>query len=125
MSTILEGKELFANDEDRCYKFSSEGRVVTRSEDGNLFSTHKEADIRMFFHISLLQEAQNVIVRTIDTDCLVIGLCCRPFIGSDVRIWLEVGLQSNNMLRYISVDQLYLAIGSTHLHSVGREKSCH
>ena len=113
MSTILEGKELFANDEDHCYKFSSEGGVVTRSEDRNLFSMHEEADNRMFFHISLLQEEQNVIVRTIDTDCLVIALGCRPFISSNVRIWLEVGLQSNNTLRYISVDQLYLTIGAS------------
>ena len=44
------------------------------------YSTHKEADNQMFFHISNIATPNNVVVKANDTDSLVIAVgCCHFF----------------------------------------------
>ena len=74
---------------------------------------HEEADTRMFFHLAQLNHPKNVVVRTADTDCLVIALGCKSFYHCDTKIWLEVGTQATNTRRYISVDQIQRKLGDT------------
>ena len=52
-----------------------EGSVV-KTELDEMFSTHEEADSRMLFHLSSVQSPANVVIRTIDTDVLIIALGC-------------------------------------------------
>ena len=64
-------------------------------------------------HISTIQTPSNVVVRTADTDCLIITLGCTSRIDDEIKILLEVGTNSKNTLRYISIDDLYLELGET------------
>jgi hypothetical protein len=75
-STILGNKTVTMNCGDHCYTFKVEDGVVVKREIHAMFSTHEEADSRMLFHISSVQPPANVVIRTIDTDVLVIALGC-------------------------------------------------
>ena len=82
-----------------------------KEEAANLHSTHEEADNRMFFHLSSIDPPSNVIVRTADTDCLVIALGCLPYYNYTTKTWMEAGRHSNNTQRYISINQLHENLG--------------
>ena len=69
---------------------------VVRTEERTLLCTHEEVDSRIFFHVSCL-----------DTDCLIIGLGSHKKLDLSLKIWLEVGVQSRNNLRFISADSIY------------------
>ena len=70
----------------------------------------KEADSRISFHISSLENQSNVI-KTVDADCLIIGLKCREGLDLFLKIWMEVGVQSRNNIQFISVDSTYSNLG--------------
>ena len=82
MAEIFGREILYANCGDICYKYAAhEGNVVCE-EEPRLFSTHEEADSRMFHHVAFSNREHrstdpiNIVVRTNDTDCLVISLGC-------------------------------------------------
>ena len=71
-----------------------------------------------FFHLSNIVLPSNVVVRTADTDCLVIGLGCKHLYDPSLNIWLEVGVQSNNSQRFINMNRLYSHFGETLCNSL-------
>ena len=71
----------------------------------------KEADSRISFHISSLENQSNVVIKTVDADCLIIGLKCREGLDLFLKIWMEVGVQSRNNIQFISVDSTYSNLG--------------
>ena len=78
LAEIFGEKVIYANCGDVCYKYSVDGDTVICQEEPRLFSTHEEADSRMFFHVAFssrnrsIDDPHNIVVRTNDTDCLVI-----------------------------------------------------
>ena len=62
---------------------------AVRTEERSLLCTHEETDSRIFFHVSSLENQSNVIIRTADTDCLIIELECRKKLDPSLKIWLE------------------------------------
>ena len=135
LAEILSNKVIYANCGDVCYKYSVNGGEILRVQEPRLFSTHEEADSRMFHHVSfsarensnnLIErnpvvddvdnevESFDVVVRSNDTDCLVIGLGCFKELNKvnpNLQLWMEVGTTSNNTRRYISVNGLYVTLG--------------
>ena len=53
----------------------------------------------------------NVVIRVRDSDVLVIALGVFHMMQADLNLWFEVGLFSDNSLRYIIVNQIYEALG--------------
>ena len=72
-----------------------------------LKSYHEESDSKMIYHLTILEENNKVIIRTSDTDALVIALSCLEHIHETISLWLEVGLYAKNSLRYIDVRKLF------------------
>ena len=64
--------------------------------------SHEEADTRLFVHVAdaVRKGSQNVMVRTVDTDVVVLAIAMFNQIGAD-EPWLAFGTQSN--FRYIPV----------------------
>ena len=52
----------------------------------------------MFTHIETVAGPANIVVRTIDTDCLIIAIGSKSTLDESVHVWLEVGQQLNNTL---------------------------
>ena len=98
MAEIFQGKCLFVNDGDIYYCFREENGQATRTLILELTSSHEEADSKMIYHL---------IIRTSDTDMLVIALGCLEHIPESINLWLEVGLYAKNSLRYIDVRKLF------------------
>ena len=52
----------------------------------SLYSTHEEADSSMIFHLNSVINPPNVVIRTSDTDVLVIALGCMGSVSSDIKV---------------------------------------
>ena len=76
-------------------------------------SSQEEADSKMIFHIKSISAPKNVVVRTADTDVLIIALGNLRNIDPSINVWLEVGLLTQNTLRYINVNDLRQSLGQT------------
>ena len=61
----------------------------------------------MVFHVHQCEVPSNIVIRTDDTDCLVIALGCKHNLDPRVSIWLEIGKESRNDQRYININQLH------------------
>ena len=57
--------------------------------------------------LTILEESSKVIIRTSDTDVLVIALSCLEHIPESINLWLEVGFYAKKSLRYIDVRKLF------------------
>ena len=110
--TIIGNKLLFINYGNICYGFSViQGKVVRRIVH-ELCNYHEEADSRMVFHIIHLPRPNNVVVTTQDTDIMVILLGCMDELGQGLKISLDLGINSNNSRRFLSINQLANNLGS-------------
>ena len=103
---ILGSKKLIVNNGDTCYSFISQEDRMVKSEEVAYYAKHEEADTRMIYHVGQLPSVTNVVVRTVDTNVVVIVLGCFHQL-QDKRIWVESGIQFKNNFRYISINQLY------------------
>ena len=107
---ILKSKTVYANYNNCCYKYRGENGVTISSEEEQFFSSHEEADNRMFFHLSHPLPGSTVVMRTDDSDSLVIALGFKHFFNA-LEIWLEAGVQGKNNLRFINVNTIYSELG--------------
>ena len=82
-------------------------------EEEQPYSSHKEADSRMFFHLAHIYGSSNVFICKSNTDCLVIVLGCTHLFDQKINIWLEAGVQGKKILRYINKDKIYNQLGET------------
>ena len=108
---LLGEKTLCANGGDVCYSYKVRDGKMLRAVEPLLCCSHEEADSRMIFHLKSIVSPNNVVIRTADTDVLIIALGCFSSLDQQVNTWLEVGLYSKNTLRYISVNQLFRKLG--------------
>lgn len=106
-------KNLLANFGDVCYSYKAVGNSVVRNVEVALCCDHEEADSRMIYHLANVPAPDNVVIRTSDTDCLVIALGCCQFIYPSLKVWIEAGLLTNNTQRYISINQMHAALGGS------------
>ena len=109
---ILKNKTLFVTCDNRCFCYNVEDGQLQRNEQTHLYSIHEEADSGMIFHLKSLSGRNNIVVRTNDTDVLVIILSNMDKLIASSHIWLEVGVNTLNTLRYIDVTSLYTHLGS-------------
>ena len=112
LAPFFNGKVLITNSKDTCYKFEPQDDKVFCTEQEN-YCNHEEADSRMFYHVSLVAAPGKVIMRTNDTDALVIAMGCKQFYENSLKLWFEFGTQSKNTIRYISIDQACEKFGSS------------
>ena len=110
LAPFFNGKVLITNSKDTCYKFEPQDDKVFCTEQEN-YCNHEEAYSRMFYHVSLVAAPGKVIMRTNDTDALVIAMGCKQFYDTSLNVWLEIGTQSENTIRYISIDQVCKKFG--------------
>ena len=111
LAEIFQGKCLYINNGDICYCFREENGQVTRTLIPELTSSQEEADSKMIFHLTNLEENSKVIIRTSDPDVLVKVLCCLEHIPVSINVWLEVVLYAKNSLGYIDVRKLFNKLG--------------
>lgn len=96
-----------------CFLYRVENGKVIKEEDQELFCPlHEEADTKMLVHAASVPCPATVVIRTSDTDVLIIALGnSSKFPGCD--LFLEVGHQRNNSLRFIDITSLSAKLGPT------------
>ena len=107
LAETFQWKCFHVNDGCICYCFGEENGQVTRTLIPELTSSHKEADPKMIYHLTFLEEKNKVIIRTSDTNVLAIALSCLEHIPESINLWFEVGLYDKNSLRYIDVRKIF------------------
>ena len=109
---LLTGHLLYVAIENECYRFTTVAGSVTWQTVDILRAEHEEADTRLVFHlhpIMSMDNQLNVSVRCNDTDVFVLLLYHVNIMSSpDItpKVWMDVGLSSNNTRRYINISQL-------------------
>ena len=110
---IIKGKIIFVTCEEKCFSYRAIDGRIYKTEEEHMQSTHEEADSRMIFHIMATPPGSSVVIRTIDTDVLIIILANMSKIDPSLRIWMEVGQHTKSNLRYINVNQLFNDYGTS------------
>ena len=72
----------------------------TRTLSPALTSCHEEADSKMIYHLTILEENSKVIIRTSE------------HIPQSINLWLEVDLYAKNSLKYIDAMKLFNKLGT-------------
>ena len=80
---------------------------MIKSEVEDLYSTHEEADSRMIFHAKTISPPANIVIRTVDTDVIIIALGSMHLFDPNIKLWMETDLYSKNTLRYININEIY------------------
>ena len=111
-ATVLRDKVLYANLDNICFVYCVLSGSMIVEEVEHLYSSHEEADSHMFFHAHQCEVPSKIVIRTDDTDCLVIALGCKHNLDPRVSIWLEIGKKSRNDQRYININQLHQHLGA-------------
>ena len=87
--TILQNKELHVNCEDNCFLYPVEKGKMTKTDDMKLWCNHEEADTEMLFQVGHLVAPNNVVIRTADTDVLIIALANMEKLPAGINICLK------------------------------------
>ena len=95
--------------------------IVTRDDEvlssapcdlaGLMSCTHEEADISMFVHATYGAEhgMNKILLRTVDIDVVVIGICMAQKIGCD-SLWFAFGTGTSPTFRYIDATAMAQAL---------------
>ncbi|KZR97548.1 Uncharacterized protein APZ42_007508, partial [Daphnia magna] len=111
LAEIYGGKVVRIGAESTCFLYKVVNGKVVKEEDSELSCPqHEEAGTRMLVHVSSVPCPATVVIRTSDTDVLVIALGNSSKFP-DCTMYLEVGHHKNNTLRFIDITTLSLKLG--------------
>lgn len=97
-ASVIGTKAIFFNHENFCFKYEIINGNVVRTLYETLHSSHEEADSRLLYHLSRLPVPNNTVIRTNETDVLVIALGCFSSLDkTGLNVWLDMGNDSLNM----------------------------
>ena len=65
----------------------------------------------MLLHVNYITAPSDIVIRTVDTDVLIIALGVMDQLDPRKVLWLEAGVQGKNTLRYISIKKIFQNIG--------------
>ena len=88
-----------------CLEFTRvDWKVAVESID-ELGAVHEEADTRIIFHIQQISKStdRDVVVRSNDTDVLILILHHLKNIEQHTGVWMDLGFSSNNSRRFLDV----------------------
>ena len=107
-SSIPEEKQLVVTDGESvmCMPALDESDLVSISP-----CSHEEADTRMLLHAKhAAHHGHNkILVRTVDTDVVVLAVCLAHGLGTDYELWLAFGAGKN--FRYLSAHGIAVSLG--------------
>ena len=97
---MISGKTVFISHGGKCIKLHVTNMGILHAEHPpNLQAVHEEADTLICFHVRQL--TGNILVRSSDTDVLVILLAVVPNMSDDVRLIMDFG--AGNSRRFVDV----------------------
>ncbi len=106
LASILGDKVVHITHQSFCYRLQVLDDKVTMSQIDDLTSEHEKADTRMMTHVPSIPSPSTVVVRTCDTDVLVVATGNALELGQNKKVYLEIGIQSKNTLKFIDVTAL-------------------
>lgn len=109
MAAIIGNKVIYII-HDLCYEYSVTNNKVTRIINYELSCPdHEEADTKIAFLACQQKEDSTIVIRTSDTDILVIMLANMEYLQATVEVWMDLGV--GNARRYVDVSALYSKLG--------------
>lgn len=107
------GNSIIKLNYDSCYSYIVKNDLIEMTIDENMFcDNHEEADTKIVHHVCKLDtcEKTNVLLKTSDTDVLIIMLGNMNHLQSDdLDIFMEYG--TGNSKRYINITKLHMELG--------------
>ncbi len=99
---------IFLGFDNICYTYTRREHNVIRYEVTNLARHNEEAGTRIAFpmnYVVCMSSNVHIVGRTNDTDVLIV-LPITSSNGAKPKVWLDVGLSSNSIRKFISVTKL-------------------
>ena len=111
LQNIMESKVIYVTDDMQCHQIRVIDGKLIEAEQYHMFCSHKEADTRMIFHTKCINGGKVVVIRNNDTDVLICFLANFHLLDPSLKVWLEVGVEGSNSLRYIDLNKLHSKLG--------------
>lgn len=89
-SQILKDKKVYLTIGDSCFSYKVEGKNIVKTEEPEFKCMHQEADTRIIFHLSKSSSDRTVLIRSSDTDILIILLGNMNLLPPK-EIWMTAG----------------------------------
>lgn len=100
---------------DYCYSYAVENNSIEMKINHDMScENHEEADTKIVHHVCKLDAelTTNVLIRSYDTDVLIIMLGNMDHLQSDnLKIFMQYG--TGNAIRYINITNLYIELGQS------------
>ena len=87
LATIIKNKKFFLTVEEHCYSYITVQKCVIKRTENNYECYHEEADTRIIFHAYKAAPGSRILIKSADTDILIILLGNMHKIP-DSEIWL-------------------------------------
>ena len=105
-SQCLKDVVLYITHAEKCYKLESVNEKMVVSEVPNLQCDHEEADTRLFLHAhhaANVEEADNIIIRSPDTDVFMIAVSCAQLLHA--RLFLHLTSRNGRIIQVNKISE--------------------
>ena len=110
---LEETRSLYITCGTQCFSFQNVDETITRKEETELECDHEEADTRIIFHLARMHQHENVLVRSSDTDVMVVLLSNMCKLPVNVKnVYLQLGNITSGSKRLLNVTALYNTLGN-------------
>lgn len=72
---------------------------------------HEEADTKIVYHACKINDAANIVIRTVDTDIAAIMLGHMHHLNDGLHVWMLIG--TGNNLRYVDLTKIHEQLGES------------
>ena len=110
---IINNKKIFVTVEEHCYSYQTQQNRVIKNKENDYECFHEEADTRMVFHAYKAASGSKILIKSADTDVLIILLGNMHKIKNS-EIWLATSLskkRNSNDLNCINCTELASKLG--------------
>lgn len=108
-ANFLKDKELYVSYE-KCFRYKIENNIVQCQVVNDYLCTgHEEADTKITYFLSRMENNSEVVVQCSDTDIMIIILGNMMHFRDNVKIWLQFGTGNNR--RLVNVNKIYSSLG--------------
>ncbi|XP_053595581.1 uncharacterized protein LOC103568398 isoform X1 [Microplitis demolitor] len=101
LATIIQNKKVFLTVEKNCYSYQTQHNRVIKTEEIGYLCDYEEADTRMIFHASRVTPGSKILIKSSDTDVLIILLGNIDKLQQS-EIWLASSTNKKKILKILT-----------------------
>lgn len=110
VASFLHNKKVYITNKDQCFSYQIVNDSIIKTVEQDFACNHEEADTRIIYHLSKLENNSKVMIKASDTDILVIILGNIHKLAS-LEIYLSTIGSKPNIINFINCTKLATTLG--------------